>query len=501
MPNGTYNETKERTKEKANASLKIPTNAPERMPRKKTNAVKQKAVAGISMRVSTVRELALKFSLLLAVIVALFSVGIILLLRARTRQRQNRELVSAAQSIGEALGKNLVREAEDALPYYITFCVYESDTKEILATNDPFLPVLPPTPKKALRYTSKNYFSDGDLNILYYARLSDSLDFVIETALNMDSDTAESILADLPYILATVIIPLLIISYIASFFIAKRTMKSVRAMTDAAKKLSVSRLGERLPVSGSGGDFDILARTLNDLLSRLQSDFERERQFTADVSHELKTPIAVMLGHANLLRRWGKNDPVQLEKSISSLIREAHSMEAVVANLLEISRLESGRVAIRAKRIDIPSLFERLAENTKAYAPDAEIENHIDIKALHADEELLYEACTIVISNSIKFAGKKAHIRLSSVSSEADGLCEIAISDNGPGIASDALSHIFERFYREDEAHERSGGGAGLGLSIVKSIMSALGGTVRAESEAGKGCTIVLAVPEAAKET
>ena len=453
------------------------------------------------MRVSTVRELALKFSLLLAVIVALLSVGIILLLRAHTRQRQNRELVSAAQSIGESLGKGLVSEAEDALPYYITFCVYESGTKEVLATNDPFLPVLPPTPKKALRYTAKNYFSDGDLNILYYARPADSQDFVIETALNMDSDTAESILADLPYILVPVSIPLLIISYIASLFIAKRTMKSVRVMTDAAKKISVSRLGGRLPVTGRGGDFDILAQTLNDLLSRLQSDFERERQFTADVSHELKTPIAVMLGHANLLRRWGKNDPAQLEKSLSSLIREAHSMEAIVGNLLEISRFENGRITLHAKLIDIPTLFERLAENTKAYAPEASSEKHIGVQKVYADEELLYEACTIVISNSIKFAGKKARIKLSSVRSETDGFCDIAISDDGPGMAAGALSHIFERFYREDEAHERSGGGAGLGLSIVKSIMSALGGTVRAESEAGKGCTILLAVPEAAKET
>ena len=480
---------------------RMPANASEQNARTKTNTAKQGAASGISMRVSTERELALKFSLLLAVIVALLSVGIILLLRAHTRQRQNRELVSAAQSIGESLDKGLVSEAEDALPYYITFCVYESGTKEVLATNDPFLPVLPPTPKKALRYTAKNYFSDGDLNILYYARLSDSQDFVIETALNMDSDTAESILADLPYILVPVSIPLLIISYIASLFIAKRTMKSVRAMTDAAKKISVSRLGERLPVTGSGGDFDILAQTLNDLLSRLQSDFEREQQFTADVSHELKTPIAVMLGHANLLRRWGKNDPVQLEKSLSSLIREAHSMEAIVGNLLEISRFENGHIALHVKLIDIPSLFERLAENTKAYAPEASFEKHIDEQKVYADEALLYEACTIVISNSIKFAGKKACIKLSSAHAEADGFCDIAISDDGPGIAAGALSHIFERFYREDEAHERSGGGAGLGLSIVKSIMSALGGTVRAESEAGKGCTIVLAVPEAKRET
>lgn len=487
------NAGRQSVREEANATGKN-INSPKRHPK---NAG---AVSPISMHVSTVHELALKFSLLLAVIVALFSVDIVLLLRTHTRQRQNTELVSAAHSLGASLGSGIVSEAAEGLPYYITFCIYKSDTKEVLATNDPFLPVLPPTPKKALRYTAKHYFSDGDLNILYYARLSDAQNCVIETALNMDSDTAESILADLPYVLALLSVPLLCISYAASLVIAKRTMKSVRAMTDAAKKISASHLGERLPVTGSGGDFDMLANSLNDLLSRLQSDFERERQFTADVSHELKTPIAVMLGHANLLRRWGKNDPVQLEKSLSSLIREAHSMEAIVGNLLEISRLENGRTAIRLKNVDIPSLFERLIEDTKAYAPEAIFEKCVGVQTVCADEELLYEACTIVISNSIRFAGEKARIKLSAAPSRSEDFCDIAISDDGPGIAAGALSHIFERFYREDEAHERKGGGAGLGLSIVKSIMSATGGTVCAQSEAGKGCTIVLTVPETSSE-
>ena len=198
-------------------------------------------------------------------------------LRANIRQRQNSELVSAARIIASAVENR--REYDAELSYYITFAVYKSGTQEIIATNDPFLPVLPVTAKRAERYTAKNYFIDGDLNILYYAvGFGKGNEYVVQTALNMDSDTAESIVSDVAYILALLSLPLLVITYFAAFFIAKRTMKNVRSMTEAAKNISASKLGERLPVTQKGDDFDELAKTFNDLLSRLQADFERERR-------------------------------------------------------------------------------------------------------------------------------------------------------------------------------------------------------------------------------
>ena len=325
-----------------------------------------------TLRISTVRQLSLRFSLLFAVMIALFSAGIILLLRSGVRHQQNRELISAAQAIAEALRDERIQDIDADLPYYLTFSVYKSGSQEVIATNDPFLPLLPLTPHGAKRYTAQHYFIDGDLNILYYAELVHAEhDYGIQTALNMDSDTAESIISGLPNILAALTVPLLFVSYIAVFFMTKRTMRSVRTITDAAKKISGSNLTERLPVTGKGDEFDALAKTFNDLLSRLQTDFERERRFTADVSHELKTPLAVILGHANLLRRWGKNDPAQLEKSLSALIREAHSMEAIIKNLLQITRLENGQIQIHKTAIDAAQFFRRLIGSTQSYAPNA----------------------------------------------------------------------------------------------------------------------------------
>ena len=458
------------------------------------------------LRISTIRQLSLRFSLLFAVMIALFSAGIILLLRSGIRQQQNRELISAAQAIAEALRNERIQDIDADLPYYITFSVYKSGSQDVIATNDPFLPLLPLTPRRAERYTAKHYFIDGDLNILYYAELVHAEhDYGIQTALNMDSDTAESIISGLPNILAALTVPLLFFSYIAAFFMTKRTMRSVRTITDAAKKISGSNLTERLPVTGKGDEFDELAKTFNALLSRLQTDFERERRFTADVSHELKTPLAVILGHANLLRRWGKNDPDRLEKSLSALIREAHTMEAIIKNLLQITRLENGHIQIHKTSIDTAQFFRRLIGNTQSYAPNASFTEHIGMKTVSTDEELLYQVCTIIISNSIKFAGETAHIELSvQPTVEMDSLpdapapesaCSISITDNGPGIEQSILPHIFERFYRGDAAHTRWAGGAGLGLSIAASIVHALGGSMSAANNQDTGVCIILQLP------
>ncbi|MGP1455294.1 MAG: sensor histidine kinase [Treponema sp.] len=168
-------------------------------------------------------------------------------------------------------------------------------------------------------------------------------------------------------------------------------------------------------------------------------------------------------------------------------------------------------VPIKPAPLSLPALFERLIDDTKAYAPGVTFNTHIELQTIHTDAELLHQACTIIISNSVKFAGRHAHITLSthsfleetppptkhapSTEVAVTGTICISIADNGPGIGAEAVPHIFERFYREDAAHVRNAGGAGLGLSIVKSIMHTLGGSVYAESSEGKDTVIVMQLP------
>lgn len=470
-------------------------------------------------RAQAVKVLAFRFSILLAALIAAFSLSLIFILRFRIQVRQNRELINASNLIYDAMK---IQDAESGeisfdfryagkaeLPYYITYTIYGGESGTVFATNDPFLPLLPATKKRALRHHEENYFSDGDLNILYYAEkfenyvadfekpsaLSDSSyrTFVVETALNIDTDESLLLVFDLPKIMLIFLFPLLILSYFASLLIAKRVMKSVREMTEKAMKISGTDLESRLPLSNRGDEFDALAQSFNDLISRLQQDLKREKQFTSDVSHELGTPLAVILGQANLIRRWGKDEPVQFEKSLDSLIAEAKSMEDIINNLLAISRMENGRLKITKTQVDVSSVFYRVAENTKSWAEEADFEIHISEPYVSADESLLYEACTIIVSNSVKFAGGNARISLSSFFE--DGFIKIRIADNGSGFSSETLPHVFERFFRGDEAHSRSAGGSGLGLSIVKSIMNVFEGEANASNGENGGAVVTLLFP------
>ncbi|MBR7064299.1 MAG: HAMP domain-containing histidine kinase [Treponema sp.] len=414
----------------------------------------------IREKTPVVKKLSMKFSLLLTSIIIILSTSIISLVRVNIRYRQNKVLVLAATTLQENLKKNSnIDELQNIeFPYYVVYSIYDADSGEQLSTTDPFLPKLPLTKNLAKRHMQKNYFSDGDLDILYYAiQFAGERNYIIQTAVNMETDGTNSILIDLLKIFLITIIPLLVISYIASRHISKSTLKSVHTMTEAARAITniaperrasestseqnISQFNLRLPVSNNGDEFDMLAQTLNDLLSRLQKDYEREKQFTADVSHELKTPIAVILGHAKLIKRWGKDDKAQLEKSLNSLIKEAHSMESIIINLLKITKLENGVLDINKTQINMKNFFARLKEDTLAWSPEttfvietpcakkvdtltndgasacenlanASSSNFCDANILFADEELVYEACTIIISNSVKFSNGSAKIKL-----------------------------------------------------------------------------------------
>jgi two-component system, OmpR family, sensor histidine kinase ArlS len=455
---------------------------------------------------SVAAYLAVRFSLLITVIVFVLSFAIVVLLRSNIRIQQNRELTFALQRISLSLSDMMSQNSEstgeillnDELPYYILFSVYKGDSNVVFKTDDPFLPKLPVTNGRVVRYRSENYFIDGDLTILYCAKqykTNSGEIFTVEAALNMDRDTTEQLFSGLPRLMLILFFPLLLISFWAALLITRRTLKPVKEMIGMAQQISSANLSQRLPVTGTGDELDTLASTFNDLFARLKTDFDRERQFTSNVSHELKTPLAVILGHANLIRRWGKNDSVQLEKSINALITESHSVEAIISNLLLLSRLEDGAEKVTMMPVPVKPLFNRLADDTSAWSPKTvcSYDNVPDMLAVSADEELLYQAFTIIVSNSIKFSADPAYIMIEAY--KKDTYVFMKFTDNGPGIAPEILPHIFERFYRGDPSHNRSAGGSGLGLAIAKVILDVMHGSISAENISGHGAVFTLTLP------
>ncbi|MBO6100260.1 MAG: HAMP domain-containing protein [Spirochaetaceae bacterium] len=186
------------------------------------------------------------------------------------------------------------------------------------------------------RLIEKNYYTDGDLNILYLSIPSGSLN--IQTSLNMDVDSIDKLLTKLPKVMLFFAIPLLIISFLTAKFLSSRMLRPVADITRTANEISASQLDKRIPEPDSKDELQELAKTFNRLFARLQQDFERERRFTSDVSHELRTPLAVLLGHLDLLRRWGKTDTNVLDNSLETLYSETKSMQSLVENLLLLSR-------------------------------------------------------------------------------------------------------------------------------------------------------------------
>ncbi len=433
-------------------------------------------------------KLSLRFMLMLTAAVLSLSVLFSLVLHHSMRIQKHEDLQKAA--------KGIIKKIQDGrtsfnVPYFISYVVYNPDTKESLYSNDPFLPLLQDTKEKSVRYIAKNFFIDGDLNILYYASslTVEGNKYIVETALNMDTDASSMLLRKLPETTVAAVIPVLIISFFASFIIARNTIKPVVKMTQTAKYIGSENLDKRLPVKhgiAKLDENDELALTFNDLFARLKTDFDREKNFTSDVSHELKTPVAVILGQANLLRRWGKNDALQLEKSLGIIIKEAHSMESIIQNLLQLSRLECGRQKPVMETLLLQDLLQLLKDETLSYSPDASVSiQDAGACTVHTDRELLHQVCTVVISNSIKFTkgiGRAAVIEITMHENSKNNTVSIVISDNGPGFTDESLPHIFDRFYRGDSSHNRKAGGSGLGLSIAKTIMTALHGTITARN-------------------
>lgn len=451
-------------------------------------------------------RLAFRFSLLVTAAVILLSFSFIGFLNLSVQTQKSEELNVAASLVEKGLvynGQNIEKVDYERfqLPYYISFLVYSLDSdsgyKNTLGTNDPYLPVLAETGKKAKKHVEKDFFLDGDLNIYYLTRKikTESSVVIVETALNMETDSSTRMTRELPKAMLFLLIPILILSFFVSLIITKRTMMPVRKMTATAKDLSTTNLDTLLPVSRHEDEIDDMAHTFNDLFRRIKADFDRERQFTSDVSHELKTPVAVIMGQASLLKRWGKDDPAQLEKSLETIVKESKSMSAIIENLLQISRIENGRIKPTLERFKMDELFERLKEECQSINPELQFEIICPKKFfVIADKELLHQVFTVITSNSIKYCGAAnvSPVKITCEAKEEKDSIYISIKDNGEGFDSKTIEHAFERFYRGDEAHTRSAGGSGLGLSIARTIIEAMDGTIRAENDNGAKIVITL---------
>jgi two-component system heavy metal sensor histidine kinase CusS len=234
-----------------------------------------------------------------------------------------------------------------------------------------------------------------------------------------------------------------------------------------------------------------LAIAFDDMLERLDDSFTRLSQFSADLAHELRTPIANMMGEAQVaLTRDRTAD--EYRETIESTIAECERLSRIVDNLLFVARADAAREPIARKRLDARNAVEKIAAFYQTIADD----RHVTISCngegqIYADPDLFERTVGNLIDNALRFTPENGSIQITL--SEHDADFEVAVNDTGCGIAPEHLPRVFDRFYRAESS--RGSDGAGLGLALVKSIMDLHGGSAKIESEIGRGTTVMLSFP------
>ncbi|WP_238882625.1 ATP-binding protein [Clostridium sp. YIM B02551] len=280
-----------------------------------------------------------------------------------------------------------------------------------------------------------------------------------------------------------------IASIIIGYFISKKMLRPINYITKTAESISINNLKERIVVKGPEDELKRLGDTFNKMIDRLQESFDRQIQFVSDASHELRTPIAVIQGYANLLDRWGKDDKEALEKSIYAIKLEANNMGNLVERLLFLAKGDSGKQKIEKQEFWLNELINEVVTESKLICPNRIITNdNNDTVKVFADFKMIKQMLRIFIDNSIKFTSEQGRIDISS--RLKDKGIEITISDNGIGIPKKSMKNIFDRFYTVDKSRSKDKGGSGLGLSIAKWIADVHQGFIKVYSDEGKGTTI-----------
>ena len=246
------------------------------------------------------------------------------------------------------------------------------------------------------------------------------------------------------------------------------------------------------------GDKDLqsIEIALNSLLKNMKDNEKRQMRFVSDASHELRTPIAVIQGYVNMLDRWGKEDEQVLGESIEALKNESQHMKELVEQLLFLARGDSGRQHLNMERTDINRMVSEVWEESMMIDENHryEFKGTESEACVNGDVAMIKQSVRIFVQNAAKYSEPGTTIKLG-VSDEA-GYVSYLIEDEGTGMESSDIIHIFDRFYRSDEARNGETGGSGLGLSIAKWIVDAHGGTIQVISRADIGSRFIVRFPK-----
>jgi two-component system, OmpR family, sensor kinase len=293
----------------------------------------------------------------------------------------------------------------------------------------------------------------------------------------------------------------------AGWFILRRGLRPLETIAASADRIATGDLAHRAGVPHDSTEAGRLGAAFDAMLDGIQSAFQRQeaaleakerseerlRRFVADASHELRTPITAVRGYADLYRAGGLDEPAELERAMARIGTESRRMGALVEDLLLLARLDQGR-PLRREDVDLSTLVSDALDDARAVEPGRPITGDVQPGVVVAgDEDRLRQVVGNLLANVRVHAPPTAPAEVSLAMRH--GLAEVAVVDHGSGVEPSRADRIFDRFYRADPGRSRDRGGSGLGLSIVRSVVDAHGGSVAHAPTPGGGATFTVRLP------
>ncbi len=385
------------------------------------------------------------------------------------------------------------RHAGDHAPYWVRLLDSEGRTLTEMPGMDRILPseVFPRAQGTTSPLRSpKDYRAAGKLfSLVATNETSGGKTYAIQVAQDRSSD--EQVEREFGVLLIVVLSGSILASALIAITVTRHGLRPLGEMTRSLERTGPTHLNERVAQTGWPRELQPLAVAFDDMLARLEDSFTRLSQFSADLAHELRTPIANILGEAQVaLTRDRTSD--EYREVIESTVAECERLSGIVDNLLFVARVDAAREPIARKQFDARAAVAKIATFYQTIAED----HHVAISCsgegqTYADPALFERAVGNLVDNALRFTRGNGSIQIVLAQHAAD--FEVAVSDNGCGIAPEHLPRVFDRFYRAESS--RSADGAGLGLALVKSIVDLHGGSARIQSEVGRGTTVTLIFP------
>jgi heavy metal sensor kinase len=283
--------------------------------------------------------------------------------------------------------------------------------------------------------------------------------------------------------------------FLVGWFLIGRSLKPIGKISGTAHRIASGDLSDRIPVKNPGSELGQLSGVLNETFDRLESSFEHQVRFTADASHEMRTPISVILAKSQFaLNR--ERSPEKYQECLRTCLESAQHIRSLTDALLELSKVDSGEFNLRAEEGNLAELTREVLHMIEPLAEEKNItvESSLEDLTMSFDAQKIRQALLNLLGNAVKYNREGGTINVT-LEQEANDVV-LTVTDTGPGISPESLPHLFERFYRVDRARKREGrGGTGLGLAITKAIVEGHDGTISVESELGEGTKFEICLP------